>query len=122
MGVIQTEFAFSLPMGYVDNEGTLHKNGTIRLATAGDEILPMKDPRVQQNQAYWTIILLSRVITKLGSIEAITPQIIEGLFAADLAYLHDMYNRINHTGSNHISATCPKCGHTFDTEMQMSGE
>ncbi len=100
MGIIQTEFPFTLPVGYADKEGTIQKEGTMRLATAEDEILPLKDPRVQQNPAYLTIILLSRVIIKLGSLPSITPQIIEGLFAADLVYLQEMYNRINRTGHN----------------------
>ena len=123
MAAIQTEFEFTLPIGYKDdNEGILHKEGTMRLATASDEILPLKDPRVQQNPAYLTIILLSRVITKLGSLPSITPQIIEGLFAADLAYLQEMYNRINQTGRATIAAKCPKCEHAFEVEMQPSGE
>jgi len=122
MAVIQTEFPFTLPVGYVDEDGTLQKEGTMRLATAGDEILPLKDPRVQQNTAYLTIILLSRVITKLGSLQSITPQIIEGLFAADLASLQEMYNRINQTGTLMINAKCPKCEHSFEVEMQPSGE
>jgi hypothetical protein len=121
-GAIQTEFPLTLPIGYVDEEGTLQKEGTMRLATAGDEILPLKDPRVQQNPAYLTIILLSRVITKLGSLQSITPQIIESLFAADLAFLQEMYNRINQTGTPTINAKCPKCDHAFEVEMQASGE
>ena len=84
---LQTEFDFTLPIGFVDAEGNMHKEGTMRLATAFDEIAPLKDPRVQSNPAYLLIILLSRVITKLGSLEYINPKIIEGLFAADLAYL-----------------------------------
>jgi len=121
-GAIQTEFPLTLPIGYVDEEGTLQKEGTMRLATAGDEILPLKDPRVQQNPAYLTIILLSRVITKLGSLQSITPQIIEGLFSADLVFLQEMYNRINQTGTPTINAKCPKCEHSFEVEMQLSGE
>ncbi len=121
-GAIQTEFPLTLPIGYVDEEGTLQKEGTMRLATAGDEILPLKDPRVQQNPAYLTIILLSRVITKLGSLQSITPQLIEGLFATDLAFLQEMYNRINQTGTPTINAKCPKCDHAFEVEMQASGE
>lgn len=119
---IQTEFPFTLPIGYVGEDGTLQKEGTMRLATAADEILPQKDPRVQQNPAYLIIIILSRVITKLGSLQSITPQIIECLFAADLAFLQEFYNRINQTGTPTINATCPKCGHSFDVEMQSSGE
>ena len=122
MGVLQTEFEFVLPLGYVDESGTLHKEGMMRLATAADEILPMKDPRVQQNPAYLTVILFSRVITRLGSLKMITPKVVEGLFSADLAYLQEMYNRVNQNGSNAIKAVCPKCEHKFDVEVQALGE
>ena len=122
MGVLQTEYDFSLPLGYADEEGTLHKKGKMRLATAADEILPMKDPRVQSNPAYLTIILLSRVVTRLGDLKMITPVVIEGLFTADFAYLQETYTRINQTGSNVIKAVCPKCEHHFDVEVQSPGE
>lgn len=122
MGVLQTEYDFSLPMGYVDDSGTLHKIGKMRLATAADEILPMKDPRVQNNPAYLTIILLSRVVTSLGDLKMITPLNIEGLFAADFTYLQEMYTRINQNGSNVIKIVCPKCEHNFDVEVESQGE
>lgn len=92
---MQTEFEFELPKGYVDQNGDLHKRGTMRLATAADEILPLRDPRVQQNSGYLTIILLSRVITKLGTLSTVNTRVIENLFTMDLAYLQDMYQRIN---------------------------
>jgi hypothetical protein len=114
--VLQTEFDFALPKGFIDKEGTLHRNGVMRLATAADEILPMKDPRVKQNPAYLAIIVLSRVITRLGGIEMITPKVVEDLFSADLAYLQDFYRRINQNGSSELSAKCPKCEHTFEVE------
>ncbi len=122
MESFQTEFNFSLPMGYVDKEGTLHKEGTMRLATAGDEIIPLKDPRVQQNPGYLSVILLSRVVTKLGGLDIINTKVIEDLFAADFAYLQQMYNRFNQTGHSQINATCPKCNHTFEVEDEFSGE
>lgn len=122
MGILQTEYDFFLPLGYADESGTLHKKGKMRLATAADEILPMKDSRVQSNPAYLTIILLSRVITHLGDLKLVTPLVIEGLFAADFAYLQDMYARINQTGSNVIKVVCPKCEHKFDIEVQPQGE
>ena len=122
MGVLQTEYDFSLPLGHVDESGTLHKKGKMRLATAADEILPMKDPRVQSNPAYLTIILLSRVVTKLGDLRMITPLTIEGLFTADFGYLQEMYTRINQSGSNVIKAVCPKCEHKFDIEVESLGE
>ncbi|MGE5457233.1 MAG: phage tail assembly protein [Methanococcaceae archaeon] len=117
-----TEFEFTLPKGYVDEEGNLHKKGTMRLATAADEILPMKDPRVQSNPAYLTVILFSRVITKLGSLEAVNPKVIENLFASDLSYLQELYRRINENGVGTIRTTCPKCEYQFDVEVEPQGE
>lgn len=122
MGILQTEFDFTLPKGYADESGTIHKEGTMRLATAGDEILPLKDPRVQQNPSYMAVIMLSRVITRLGGLKMVTPQIIEELFAADFAFLQEMYNRINQYGADVIKAQCPKCDHHFDLAAQISGE
>lgn len=118
----QTEFEFVLPKGYVDEYGSLHRNGIMRLATAADEILPMKDPRVQQNPAYLTVILLSRVVTKLGDVQSINPKVIEGLFSSDLAYLQDFYSRINGDGSTVLRAVCPKCEHEFEVEVPNPGE
>jgi hypothetical protein len=120
--VFQTEFEFSLPRGYVDPDGTLNKQGTMRLATAADEILPQKDARVQQNPAYLVVILLSRVITKLGDLTNITPKTVEGMFSSDLAYLQDFYQRINQNGSPKVQATCPKCENQFEQEIMYSGE
>ena len=95
MGEFQTEFSFTLPTGYLDGEGTLHKEGTMRRATAADEIVPLKDPRVQANASYLIVILLSRVITSLGDVAMITPQVIEGLFVEDLNFLQTFYKQIN---------------------------
>jgi hypothetical protein len=119
--MLQTEYDFSLPMGILDEEGTLHKEGCMRLATGADEILPLKDPRVQGNQAYLIFILLSRVVTRLGGIKSINPKTIEQLFAADLAYLQEFYNRINRNGHAAIKANCPHCGQDFDVELNGSG-
>ncbi len=95
---IQTEIEFILPRGYVDTDGVLHREGRMRLATAADEILPLKDPRVKQNPAYLAIIVLSRVITRLGAVPDTNTKVIEGLFAADLNYLQDLYERFNADG------------------------
>ncbi len=119
--MFQTEYEFALPKGYVDEEGNLHKKGVMRLATAADEILPLKDPRVQQNPAYLSIILLSRVVTKLGDIPAMNPRVIEELFASDLAYLQEFYRKINGDGTTSIRARCPKCEHEFEVGIG-SGE
>jgi hypothetical protein len=93
--MFQTEVEFTLPKGYVDDDGALHRDGVMRLATAADEILPLKDPRVQQNPAYLTIIVLARVITRLGSVPSINTKVIEGLFASDLGHLQGLYERLN---------------------------
>ena len=118
----QTEFEFVLPKGYLDEEGTIHKTGAMRLATAADEILPLKDPRVQQNPAYLTVILLSRVVTRLENLKMVNTKVIEGLFAADLAYLQDFYRRINEQGTATVKAVCPKCEHKFELEVTSAGE
>jgi hypothetical protein len=91
----QTEIEFELPKGYLDDSGTLHRHGTMRLATAADEILPLRDPRVQQNEAYLAVIVLSRVITRLGSLPDVHTGVIEGLFASDLAYIERLYEKFN---------------------------
>jgi hypothetical protein len=119
--MLQTEFDFTLPMGYRDAEGNLHREGKMRLATAFDEIAPIKDPRVQSNPAYLIIILLSRVITKLGALEYINPKVMEGLYAADLAYLQDFYRRINENGHARVRAQCPHCEQQFELEINSLG-
>lgn len=114
---LQTEFNFTLPRGYVDSEGNLHKDGVMRLATAFDEIAPMKDPRVQSNPGYLAVILLSRVITQLGDLQQINPKVIENLFSVDFAFLEDLYRRINELGHNKIPVTCPECNANFDVAV-----
>ena len=94
-GSFETEVEFALPKGYLDATGTLHRRGVMRLATAADEILPLRDPRVQANQAYVAIIVLARVITKLGELSTIDTRVIEGLYASDLNFLQRLYERIN---------------------------
>ena len=118
----QTEIQFTLPKGYMGPEGTLHREGLMRLATAADEILPLKDPRVQQNPAYLTVILLSRVVTKLGGLGSVHPGVIEGLYASDLAYLQALYQSLNGDGAYAAAAVCPKCDHRFDVEFDPVGE
>lgn len=120
--MLQTEFSFTLPLGYVDTEGNLHQEGVMRLATALDEIAPLKDSRVRSNEAYLLIILLSRVITKLGTLEYINPKVIEGLYAADLAYLQDLYSRVNQNGHNRVRAQCPHCEKELEVELSSMGE
>jgi hypothetical protein len=118
----ETEFEFVLPKGYLDSESVVHREGVMRLATAADEILPLKDPRVQSNPAYLAVILLSRVVTRLGALEVINPKVIEGLFAGDLAYLQEFYNRINGNGAAVMNVVCPHCQQTFELEPEHPGE
>lgn len=119
---LQTEFDFTLPKGYVDDEGTLHKKGKIRLAAAADEILPMKDPRVQRNPAYLSVIVLSRVITKLGKISDISPENVENFFIGDLTYLQELYRRINGDGDLTMELECPHCKEHFQEIFTAPGE
>lgn len=119
--MFQTEIEFTLPCGYLDEDGTLHHEGVMRRAKAVDEILPLKDPRVQKNPAYLVVILLSRVVTRLEGVDQINPKVIENLFAADLAYLQDLYNELNQIGNGHQTATCPQCQHSFDLERTPAG-
>lgn len=118
---LRTEFDFVLPRGYVDDEGNVHREGRMRLATARDEILPQRDPRVRENEAYLTVILLSRVVTRLGSIGQVTPATIEGLFASDLAFLQDLYRRVNSEGTTHVAVACPACKHEFAVDVTGAG-
>jgi hypothetical protein len=118
---LQTEFEFTLPRGYVDRDGNLHRTGRMRLATALDEVAPLRDPRVHSNQAYLIIILLSRVITQLGTLPAVTPEVVEGLFAADLAYLQAFYRRVNEEGLTTVPVACPQCQTRFEVDLASLG-
>ncbi|MBL9044860.1 MAG: phage tail assembly protein [Myxococcales bacterium] len=118
----KTEFPFTLPKGYIDSEGKLHRNGVMRLATAKDEIVPLQDYRVQSNRAYLVIVLLSRVITKLGELAVVDTEVIENLFSTDLAYLQEFYRRINEEGAPRIHAKCPSCQHEFDIDLLGGGD
>lgn len=118
---MQTEFEFVLPRGYVDAAGNVHRQGRMRLATARDEVESMQDPRVRANDAYLPIHLLSRVVTQLGGMPAVTPGVIEGLFAADLAYLEDLYQRLNSPAQIIMGAVCPHCRQQFQLEVAPLG-
>jgi hypothetical protein len=117
----QFEYPFELPRGYVDAYGVLHREGVMRLATAMDEIAPLRDPRVRANEAYLVVILLAQVITRLGSLPRVTPEIVEGFYAADLAYLQDMYQQLNDPQAGFLRVVCPNCGHEFDEELPLPG-
>lgn len=118
----QTEFPFTLPLGLTDPDGIVHRDGAMRLATAFDEIEPLKDPRVRANPGYLVIILLARVITRLGTVDHINTRAIENLYAADLAYLQDFYQRVNQNGHTRLQVTCPHCDGDFDVEVASLGE
>lgn len=111
------EFQFNLPRGYIDSTGQIHREGAMRLATALDEIESLHDPRVQVNEAYLPVILLSRVVTRLGSLPAITTQVVAGLFACDLAFLEDLYLRINSYEQVILDAVCPACCTVFELRV-----
>lgn len=113
----RTEFSFTLPRGYVDGSGTVHRDGVMRLATARDELIPLRDDRVRENPAWMTVVLLGRVITRLGTIENVHADIVQDLFAADLAFLQDLYRRINQEGHTRAAVTCPSCQESFEVDI-----
>ena len=118
---LRTQFAFVLPRGYVDETGTVHRDGVMRLATARDEIIPQRDPRVRENESYLTVLLLSRVIVRLGTLSQVNAGTIEGMFASDLAFLQDLYRRINQEGTTRAAVTCPACQHEFAVDIGGGG-
>ena len=111
MTTLQTEFEFVLPKGYIDSNGVLQREGVMRMATAIDEITPLRDPRVRNNEAYLVVMLLAQVITRLGTLEKVTPAMVEQFYAADIAYLQDLYQQINDVGVRKVTLWCPNCGH-----------
>jgi hypothetical protein len=114
---LRTEFPFVLPRGFVDERGVLHREGAMRLSTARDEITTQVDPRVRQNPAYLTVLLLERTVVRLGALPIIDSLVVEGLFASDLAFLQDLYRRINQQGHTEADVTCPACGHEFAVDV-----
>jgi hypothetical protein len=114
---LHTEFTFVLPRGYVDAHGVLHREGVMRLATARDELIPLRDDRVRENPAYLTVVLLGRVVTKLGTVSEVHAGTIENLFATDLAFLQDLYRRINSEGHTRAEVRCPSCREQFSVDL-----
>ncbi len=114
---LRTEFLFSLPRGHVDADGAVHRQGVMRLATARDELEPLRDPAVRENDAYLTVLLLARVVTRIGEVTAITPALIEGLYAADFDHLQRLYERINTGGDMVGRVDCPSCGVEFEVDL-----
>lgn len=114
---MHTEIEFTLPRGYVDAAGALHRTGTMRLATARDEIEPLRDVAVRQNSAYLTVLLLARTVTRLGTISDITPSLVEGLYAADFDHLQRLYERVNSDGDSVGVVSCPECSHRFEVDL-----
>lgn len=118
VGPLQTEFEFTLPSGYVGDDGTVHREGTMRLATAADEINPLRDPRVKANGAYLTVVLLARVVTRLGTLDDISTDVVENLYIADLTHLQDLYERVNTRGADAVDTTCPECSAEFEVDLK----
>ena len=118
----QAEFPFTLPRGYLDAEGQLHREGSMRLATAKDEVLPLAEYKVKNNPGYLAVILLGRVVSRLGTLDQVNPQVIEDLPVADFAFLQSMYRRVNDHGHNRLRVTCPACEKTFEVETEAPGE
>jgi hypothetical protein len=114
---MKTEVAFTLPRGYVDESGTVHREGMMRLATARDEIEPLRDPAVRQNEAYLSVLLLARVVTRIGGVQQVDPPLIESLFAADFDHLQRLYERVNTDGEAVGVLSCPECGHPFEVDL-----
>lgn len=119
---MDTIFEFTLPKGYIDQAGNIHKKGKMRLATAGDEISATRDPRVVSNPSYLSIVVLAKVVTILEGIEMVTPALIEQLFTADLAFLQDMYQKINDIEAPTMKAMCPQCGNDFELALNFTQE
>jgi hypothetical protein len=112
-----TEFPFTLPRGYVDTTGVAHRDGVMRLATARDELVPLRDDRVRENPAYLTVVLLARVVERIGAIQDVHAGVIENLFAADLAFLQDLYRRVNQEGHTRAAVVCPSCDNGFEVDI-----
>ncbi len=119
---METVYDFTLPKGYVDGNGELHRRGRMRLATAGDEISATRDPRVLSNPSYLTIVILSKVVTQIEGLDAVTATTIEKLFTADLAFLQDMYQRINDIEPPVMQCVCPDCGKEFEVPLNFTRE
>lgn len=118
---LRTEFDFVLPRGLVDARGRTHRHGTMRLATARDEIAPQSDPRVRANPAYLTVLLLARTVTRLDGVDEVDEVVVEDLFAADLAFLQDLYRRINQRGATVVDVDCPHCHQSFGVDLAATG-
>jgi hypothetical protein len=114
---MQTEIAFTLPLGYVDERGERHRQGAMRLATARDEIEPLRDPLVRANGAYLSVLLLARTVTRIGSVSDVTPDLVERLFAADFDHLQRLYERVNSDGEAVGIVGCPQCAHRFEVDL-----
>ncbi|MET7480854.1 hypothetical protein ABZT17_41905 [Streptomyces sp. NPDC005648] len=117
VAALRTEFSFELPRGFVDESGTIHRVGTMRLSTARDELVPLRDIRVQENPAYLSVVLLGRVITRLGTLPSVHDGVVENMFASDLAFLQDFYRQINAEGHTRAAVSCPHCSEPFEVEL-----
>ena len=114
---MQTEVPFTLPRGYTDAQGKVHREGTMRLATARDEIEPLREAEVRANEAYLSVLLLSRTITRLGELASVGPEVVENLYAVDFDHLQRLYERLNSNGEAVGVVGCPDCGHRFEVDL-----
>jgi hypothetical protein len=119
MGELKTDFEFTLPTGYVDEDGALHRDGVMRLAKAIDEVAPFEDARAGVNEAYISVLLISRVLSRLGTISPVPPSVVERLFASDFAFLQEIYIRLNEHGNRFVETACPSCGRRFGLDLAM---
>lgn len=119
---LRTEFDFTLPRGLIDSQNRVHRHGVMRLATAKDEIFVQKQRKVQDNPAYAVLVMLSQVITRLGSLNSVSPDLLEELVILDIAYLREFYNQVNQQGNAYIPAHCPNCNTQFKVEIELAGE
>jgi hypothetical protein len=114
---METQIEFTLPRGYVDSAGEVHRAGSMRLATARDEIEPLREVEVRQNSAYLTVLLLARTVTRIGGITDVTPAVVEGLYASDFDHLQRLYERLNSDGESVGVISCPECSHRFEVDL-----
>jgi hypothetical protein len=114
---MKSEYAFTLPRGLVHRDGSVPRVGTRRLAPARDEIEPLRQPEVRANEAYLAVLLLARTVTRIGEFTEITPELVEGLYAADFDHLQRLYERINTNGEAVGVVACPAGAQQFEVDL-----
>jgi hypothetical protein len=114
---VRTEVPFTLPVGLLDGRGVVHRDGLMRLATARDELEPLRDAVVRGHAAYLSVLLLARTVTRIGTITEVTPELLESMYAADFDHLQRVYERINAAGDAVGVVDCPHCGRDFEIDL-----